>query len=507
VQYAEPALMSQPSPAVRPAAPNGMSNRVLWLALAVLVMFRAVLLFRVAPIGDEAYYWLWGQHPDLSYFDHPPLNAWLMGLVSQVFGWNLFSLRLVGWLSTAGTLYLFHLWARRLAGEYWLRWFLIASVIYLASPLYAVFSGIMFPDHLLIVFSLWSLYAFAVFFESWEAGAPRWRPLFIAAFALGLAALSKYSAVFVAIAVMLHIVLAPRRWGILKAWQLYAAALLIATMLTPVLAWNLQHDFASFRFHLIARQGDFLANLAPERALSFLVLFLAYLSPLLVWPIARLVVARPESGFAGASRDVGRLVFFASTLSFAWVAMGSWALPYWNILAVAPLVPHLVAAIGARVQLMAHIGYGLIVVGLLFLVNFTLVPVATLTGGSDWESSVVHGWDEIAAEVAAAEVEHGPDFLAATRYTLAAQLAFARGRDDVTALSSRVDQFDFWFDPEAHRGQAALILADTTQTIDAETQARFAEIEEVRRFDVVRFGHVVNTYVLFVARGFGGAAP
>lgn len=498
--------MSQPPPAVGRAAPPGISNRVLWIVLAILILFRTVLLFRVAPIGDEAYYWLWGQHPDLSYFDHPPLNAWLLGLVSQVFGWNLVSLRLIGWLSTAGTLYLFLLWARRLAGADWLRWFLIAGVIYLASPLYAVFSGIMFPDHLLIVFSLWSIYAFAVFLESWEKGAPRWGVLFVAAFALGLAALSKYSAVFVALAVVLHIALAPRRWPLLRAWQLYAAALLTMAMLLPVLIWNLQHDFASFRFHLVARQGEFLANFAPDRALTFLVLFLAYLSPLLAWPIARIVFARGDSGFAGASRDLGRLVFFGSTLSFAWIAMGSWALPYWNILAVAPLIPHLVVWIGARVQLLLHIGYGLLVVGLLFFVNFTLVPVATITGGSDWESSVVHGWDQIAAEVAAADADYQPDFLAATRYTLAAQLAFQRGRDDVTALSSRIDQFDFWFDAEAHRGQTALILADTTQTIDAETRARFASMEQVRQFDVVRFGHVVNTYQLFLGRGFGEPA-
>ena len=498
--------MSQPSPAVGRAAPPGISNRVLWIVLAILILFRTVLLFRVAPIGDEAYYWLWGQHPDLSYFDHPPLNAWLLGLVSQVFGWNLFSLRLIGWLSTAGTLYLFHLWARRLAGTDWVRWFLIASIVYFASPLYAVFSGIMFPDHLLIVFSLWSLYAFAVFLDSRETGAPRWGVLFVAAFALGLAALSKYSAVFVAVAVVLHIVLARRRWGLFKAWQLYAAALLTAAMLSPVLMWNVQNDFVSFRFHLVTRQGDFLANFAPDRVLIFLVLFFAYLSPLLAWPIVRTVLAHEREDFARTSRDLTRLVFFASTGSFAAMSVGSGALPYWNILAVAALVPHLVAFVGARVQLMLHIGYGLIVVGLVFFINFTVIPLATVTGGSDWESSVVHGWDEIAAEVSTAEAEFQPDFLAATRYTLAAQLAFQRGRDDVTALSSRVDQFDFWFDAAAHQGQTALILADTTQVIDAETRARFESIEQVRQFEVVRFGHEVNTYQLVLGRGFGEAA-
>ena len=49
-----------------------------WLLLAIALYFVAVRLlftFGVFPIADEAYYWMWGQHPALSYFDHPPLQA------------------------------------------------------------------------------------------------------------------------------------------------------------------------------------------------------------------------------------------------------------------------------------------------------------------------------------------------------------------------------------------------------------------------------------------------
>ena len=27
---------------------------------------------------DEYYYWLWGQYPQWSYFDHPPMVGWIM---------------------------------------------------------------------------------------------------------------------------------------------------------------------------------------------------------------------------------------------------------------------------------------------------------------------------------------------------------------------------------------------------------------------------------------------
>ena len=33
---------------------------------------------------DEAYYWVWTQRLDFSYFDHPPMIAWLLWVVGQV---------------------------------------------------------------------------------------------------------------------------------------------------------------------------------------------------------------------------------------------------------------------------------------------------------------------------------------------------------------------------------------------------------------------------------------
>lgn len=494
--------MANAETALRAEAPRGLPTRVLIGVAAVLVAMRIALNAGIAPIGDEAYYWLWGQRPALSYFDHPPLNAWLLGLSSRIFGWNLFALRFPTWLTSALTLYLFHLWARRLAPADWQRWFWVATVIFLASPLYMSFSAIVFPDHLLVALSLWAIYAFAVFLDSWDRGVPRWSALYWSALALGFAALTKYNAVVVAVAMISVILLSRRRWRLLASWQLYAAAAITIALLSPVLVWNLQHDFASFRFHLGTRYGGAEFALEAGRAKAFWLIYFVYLSPLLVLPIVAFLIRRPQQGFARASHDLGRLVFVVSTGLFTLMAMTTPVAPYWNITAFAPLVPHLVAYAGARVQLTAHVLFGMLAVVLIGF-NMGVAPLATLNGGGDWESSVVHGWEQIADEVARAEQAHAPDFVAATRYTLAAQLAFQRGRDDVTALQVRVDQFDYWFDPAAHQGQTALILGDMTQRIDGETRARFRSIEQVGEFEVTRFGRVVNTYQLFLGRGFG----
>ncbi len=59
-----------------------------------MIVFHFVHLALAGVFMDEAYYWMWGQHPALSYYDHPPLNAWLLGLSSIVLGWNTVALRL-----------------------------------------------------------------------------------------------------------------------------------------------------------------------------------------------------------------------------------------------------------------------------------------------------------------------------------------------------------------------------------------------------------------------------
>ncbi len=49
----------------------------------------------LVPLGvDEAHYALYALHPDLSYFDHPPMVAWLQMVVAPL-GYSEFSVRLV----------------------------------------------------------------------------------------------------------------------------------------------------------------------------------------------------------------------------------------------------------------------------------------------------------------------------------------------------------------------------------------------------------------------------
>src|SRR6218665_3668842 len=96
---------------------------LLQLVVLYLLGFKLWFTLGVAPMGDEAYYWMWGQHLSWSYFDHPPLNGWLQGAVATIFGWSNFTVRLTTWVSLAGTAWIFWLWSDRFAPHDRVGWF------------------------------------------------------------------------------------------------------------------------------------------------------------------------------------------------------------------------------------------------------------------------------------------------------------------------------------------------------------------------------------------------
>ena len=138
------------------------------IAVAILLAIKIYLAAVMAPIGDEAYYWMWGQKLDWSYLDHPPLHSWLLGVMSHLFGWNLFALRGLTWLTLGGTLWIFWLWAKRLQPADPPAWFWPSAAIYLASPMFFLMSSIAFHDHLLILLCLASAHCLLQFSSSAE---------------------------------------------------------------------------------------------------------------------------------------------------------------------------------------------------------------------------------------------------------------------------------------------------------------------------------------------------
>ena len=213
-------------------------NKILIGLLVVSAVVRGILAAWMELGNDEVYYWTYALYPDWSHFDHPPMVGWVI----QLFSLNLlfdseFFIRLASVvLMTADTYIIF-----RIGKDLKDAWTgLYAALLYTASIYAFVITGVfIMPDTPLMLFWLLAVWM-AVRSEKKQ------NLLFFGLFA-GLAMLSKYSGIFLWVGMALYILIFNRKQ--LKNPYLYLALLISALCCIPILYWNIQNDFISFRFH------------------------------------------------------------------------------------------------------------------------------------------------------------------------------------------------------------------------------------------------------------------
>lgn len=229
----------------------------------LLIAWKLYLAASLQLHPDEAYYWLWARHLDWGYFDHAPMIGYLIR-TTTVFADSEAWVRLSGTLATLTVSVL--IW--RLAVQMFLSTQVASASVLLfnAFPMTALGLLIVTPD--VPVFVCWALCVY-LFWQIVQTGQARW--WYALGLGAGLALLSKYTAVLLLPCVFLYLLVSEeRRW--LKTWHPYLALLLTALVFMPVVYWNSQHEWISFRYQLghglkgegyaLERVGEYLAGQA-----------------------------------------------------------------------------------------------------------------------------------------------------------------------------------------------------------------------------------------------------
>lgn len=235
-------------------------NRILFWLLAISAVVRGIAAASIEFGNDEVYYWTYALYPDWSHFDHPAMVGWVI----QLFSLNLlldseFFIRLASIVFMTASTYVVFRIGKEIKNA---QTGLYAALLYTASIYAFVITGVfIMPDTPLMLF--WLLAAWmAIKYLKVKVPEPvegptdsktvlrqAQQPKFLLLFGLfaGLAMLSKYSGIFLWVGMGLYILLFNRKQ--LKNPYLYLALLISALCCLPILYWNLQNDFISFRFH------------------------------------------------------------------------------------------------------------------------------------------------------------------------------------------------------------------------------------------------------------------
>ena len=310
---------------------------------AIAVIAAAVVLrlaaSRFVGLGvDESYSVAVASDLRLSYFDHPPMQYWLVHAIAPLVGygrgdrWPFIALfAFSSWLMFALT--------RRLFGERAGLWAVLALSLSAFFTLPA--ASWVLPDGPLILGLLGASAALArIWFpRSGEVERP-WRDWLVVGIWVGVAGLSKYQAALFGVGIGLTVLTVPARRFWLARSQPYAAALLALLILSPVLVWNAQHHWASFAFQ--AGRGAPTRGLHPLGPVEALLAQSALILPWIFVPLALAAIGAVRSGPTEERRwfalmlAAPTLALFTLTPLFGSLGLPHWPMPGW--LLVFPLL-------------------------------------------------------------------------------------------------------------------------------------------------------------------------
>ncbi|MDD2266478.1 glycosyltransferase family 39 protein [Sulfuricurvum sp.] len=209
-----------------------------------LILFFTVMRLVVAPsfgLGvDEAHYVLYGHFLDLSYVDHPPLVGWTQALFAHLFGESVFWARvpaillmmLISWES-----YRFLLFSK--ATESQALWGVTALN---SSFMFGAIGLMLLPENFLLAL----VFPIIMSVLRIEADGKTTDYIWLGIW-LGLAGLSKYTAVILLPPLLLYI-LSKRRFDLLINPRILLSAIIGFILILPVIFWNASHQWVSFAY-------------------------------------------------------------------------------------------------------------------------------------------------------------------------------------------------------------------------------------------------------------------
>ena len=245
-------------------------GQLLWLGLAIWWILNLLQAGLCELANDEAYYHMFAQDLAWGYFDHPPMTpvlVWLGRFLGGELGVRFF-------FTLLQPIYVYVLWRIIRPDNAIIRDAELFLLITAAMPILQLYGFIAVPDGPLMFFTALLLGCYKRFTERND-----WSSALGMGICMAALAYSKYHGALVVL------LLIGSNLRLLKNPKFYAAGILTLLLILPHLFWQYQHDWVSFRYHLIGRNRDFEWGFVSEYILNLFAIFNPFLFPvfLVAW--------------------------------------------------------------------------------------------------------------------------------------------------------------------------------------------------------------------------------
>ena len=251
-------------------------------SLALLLVFslaiRLLWLGEPALLGDEAYYYDWSQRVpfELSFYDHPPMVAYVIKLSVAIFGASSFGVRALNALLSTASIYLVYAFARYAFRDE--KAALLSAFVTAISTPHLICSRLALMENLVLVeLLLMSL----CFFKYYKEGAEKY--LVLSGLLFGASVLTKYNLLVAPLGLASFLALKKK----LPPKRTLAKAALAALVLSAVVvAWNAFHGWSSAAFQYEHWASAYASGASTLKLAELAEVPLAVFSPFLLALIA-----------------------------------------------------------------------------------------------------------------------------------------------------------------------------------------------------------------------------
>ena len=410
--------------------------------LLLIAAFTAIRIAVAPTFGlgvDEAHYILYAVNLDLSYVDHPPLVGWVHAPFYFLFGASELSVRLPAILLFALTSFLAYRFTMEISGSKPIS--LLAVLALNSSFLFNAMALMLLPESLLLAMIFPLIGAIRNMEQRGDLNS------FVSlGVILGLCGLAKYTSIILVPSILVYLAFR-KRWDLIFSAYTVASVAIALLMISPVLYWNLQNDYISFRY-----QWSHVMGPSQLKILSFLSSLGAQagaFSPFLFG----IALYGFYKGFRSRDERVWLSILFGGTvLAFSlYVSLYDLSLPHWASLFYLLFIPIGVCELSvdgsARKRKILQLCVSISLAITLFLYAEL---AAKWFSFPDYNSPFrdIYGFDSIAqeADTLLKEDKGTRKALAVTDWTLASRLIYYSlpYRNKVFVVDDRTDQFDYW---------------------------------------------------------------